>query len=104
MKQDDMFGDEKPVKVTRNKKQTDKRLADFHKRNTKALTPYVLVMTFDEFADPHITDEHQVDNFNETEMRIGRMCEWWGMKRTFANTGLVAYGNGKYLYRLVYAS
>lgn len=101
-KQLNMLGDEQPQKITRAKKKVDKRITDFYKRNTKALAPYVLVMTFSESASPEITNEHQLDNFNETEMRIARMREFWQMKRTFANEGLVASGNGKYLYRLVY--
>jgi len=102
-KQLDLFGQEKPEKVSKNKKQVDKRLADFYKRNTRALAPYALVMTFDEITEPIITSEHQIDNFTETEMRIARMCEFWQMTRTVANEGLVASGNGKFLYRLVYS-
>jgi len=101
-KQLNLFGDEPKRAPKRNKKQVDKQLADFYKHNIKALTPYALVMTFDESAKPIISKDHQLDNFNESEMRIARMCEYWGMVRTFANEGLVASGGGKFLYRLEY--
>lgn len=98
----DIFGGITPPKYTPKKPAKDKRLEDFYKRHTKALAPYALVMTFNESDVPVISDEHQIDSFNETEMRIARMCEFWGMRRTFANEGLVASGNGKFLHRLVY--
>jgi len=101
-KQLDMFGDEKSEKITRNKKQVDERLAEFHKRHIKALTPYVIFVSKELLENPSIPDGHPLLCFADAQRHINAMCNSWGMKRTVASEGIVASGNGRYLYMLAY--
>lgn len=99
--QDDLFGYEAPPKIVREKKIIDPRLADFKKRNGAYLNGYVMFVLNTETINPNVPEHHAYLNFTECEKRVETMCNAYGMIRTVASEGLVASGNGRFLYKVL---
>lgn len=98
MSQKDLFGYESPPKVVRVKKKIDPRLADFKKRYSAYLNGYVVFVLNEKTDNPTVPDNHAFLPFTECQKRIDIMCHSYGMERTVLDEGLVASGNGRYLY------
>lgn len=94
----DIFGGLRPIPYVTKKPDEDKRLKSFQNSYGKYLTPHVLVLLNGEDDNHPIPKDHAYLAFTEAQQRITVMCNVYGMKRTVADIGLVASGNGKYLY------
>jgi len=94
----DIFGGITPPKYEPKKAVQDTRLKDFQNAYGKYLTPYVLVIKNDGDSSVIIPEKHIYMTHTEAQKRITAMCAIYGMKRTVFEEGLVASGNGKFLY------
>lgn len=100
MSQKDLFGYEASQKIERKKKQVDPQIADFKKRNGAYLSGYVMFALREMVESPPAPEGHTLLTFTECQKRITTMCCAYGMTPTVASEGIVASGNGVYLYML----
>lgn len=102
MNQKDIFGNEKPIEYQVKKPVASGRVVRFQNSFGRHITPYALFISSDEQQNPQIPENHELIPYTVAQNQIRVMCAMWGMKRTVCDEGLVASGNGKYLYMLAY--